>query len=36
MVAKVRKIARKAGFEDHGAATDEDGLSVIVEARFPG
>jgi release factor glutamine methyltransferase len=32
---KVRKLAKKAGLEDHGAARDEDDLSVVVEARKP-
>ncbi|MDQ3916218.1 MAG: peptide chain release factor N(5)-glutamine methyltransferase [Actinomycetota bacterium] len=31
--AKVRKLAKKAGLEDHGVARDEDDLSVVVEAR---
>lgn len=30
---KIRKLAKKAGLEDHGFATDEDDLSVVVEAR---
>ncbi len=25
----------KAGLEDHGAATDEDDLSIIIEASKP-
>lgn len=32
---KVRRMNMKAGLEDHGAATDEDDLSIIVEARKP-
>ena len=32
---RVRKLAKKAGLEDHGVARDEDDLSVIVEARKP-
>lgn len=32
---KSRKIVRKARLLDEGAATDEDGLSVVVEARKP-
>ncbi|HEX2058400.1 MAG TPA: HemK/PrmC family methyltransferase [Actinomycetota bacterium] len=32
---KVRRLVRKAGLEDHGIATDEDDLSVVVEARKP-
>lgn len=30
---KIRRLVRKAGLEDHGVASDEDDLSVIVEAR---
>ncbi|HYO61315.1 MAG TPA: HemK/PrmC family methyltransferase [Actinomycetota bacterium] len=30
---KIRKLAKKAGLEDHGVARDEDDLSVVVEAR---
>ena len=33
--AKVRRLAKKAGLEDHGVARDEDDLSVVVEARKP-
>lgn len=33
--SKVRKLAKKAGLEDHGVARDEDDLSVVVEARKP-
>ncbi|MDQ4096163.1 MAG: peptide chain release factor N(5)-glutamine methyltransferase [Actinomycetota bacterium] len=33
--ARLRRIVRQAGFEDHGVARDEDDLSVIVEARKP-
>jgi release factor glutamine methyltransferase len=32
---KARRIIRKARFLDEGVATDEDGLSVVVEARKP-
>ena len=32
---KSRKIVRKAQLRDEGVATDEDGLSVVVEARKP-
>ena len=32
---KLRKLIRKAGLEDKGVATDEDDLSVVVEARKP-
>jgi release factor glutamine methyltransferase len=31
--ARVRRLVRKAGLEDHGVAKDEDDLSVVVEAR---
>jgi release factor glutamine methyltransferase len=31
--AKIRRIFRRAGFEDHGVAEDEDRLSVVIEAR---
>ena len=30
---KIRRLAKKAGLEDHGVARDDDDLSVIVEAR---
>lgn len=30
---KIRKLVKKAGLEDHGVATDDDDLSVVVEAR---
>ena len=33
---RLRKMARKAGFEDRGTASDEDGLSIVVEAQKPG
>lgn len=33
--AKIRKLCREVGLEDHGAAMDEDRLSVVVEARKP-
>lgn len=32
---KLRKLARKAGLEDEGVATDDDDLSVVIEARKP-
>lgn len=32
---KVRRLCRKSGLEDRGIATDEDDLSVVVEARKP-
>lgn len=35
LVPKVRKLCDKAGFEDHGYASDEDDLSVVVESRLP-
>lgn len=35
LVPKVRKLCSKAGFEDHGYASDEDDLSVVVESRRP-
>ena len=35
LVPKVRKLCNKAGFEDHGYASDEDDLSVVVESRLP-
>ena len=30
---RIRRLVKKAGLEDHGAASDEDDLSVVVEAR---
>jgi release factor glutamine methyltransferase len=33
--AKVQRICRKAGLETMGVASDEDDLSVVVEARRP-
>ena len=30
-----RTLCRHAGYEDHGIASDDDGLSVVVEARWP-
>jgi release factor glutamine methyltransferase len=33
--AKVRRMCRKAGLEDAGVASDDDDLSVVVEARRP-
>lgn len=35
LAPKVRASCREAGYLDEGAATDEDGLSVVVEARKP-
>ena len=32
---KVRKFLRRAGYEDPAVATDDDDLSVVVEARMP-
>ncbi|MGH2702664.1 MAG: N5-glutamine methyltransferase family protein [Actinomycetota bacterium] len=31
----VRRMCRRAGLEDHGLASDDDDLSVVVEARKP-
>jgi release factor glutamine methyltransferase len=36
LVGKVRRMCKRAGLEDHGVASDDDGLSVVVEARKPG
>jgi hypothetical protein len=33
MVAKAKRLCRKAGFDQIDVADDEDGLSVVVEAR---
>ena len=33
--SKVRKMVRRAGFEDKGLARDEDDLSLVIEARKP-
>ena len=35
MAPKARRMCRAAGLEDPRVATDDDGLSVVVEARFP-
>ncbi len=35
ITGKVRKLCTKAGLEDHGVASDNDGLSVVVEASLP-
>lgn len=35
LAKNVRRMCRKAGYEDHGFATDDDRLSVVVEARKP-
>jgi release factor glutamine methyltransferase len=32
---KLRKLYRKANLEDHGVASDDDGLSIVVEGRRP-
>lgn len=32
---KIRRMCRAAGLEDHGIASDDDDLSVVVEARKP-
>ena len=34
MAPKARRMCRKVGFENDGVATDDDGLSVVVEARL--
>ena len=33
LTARVRALYRRAGLDDHGAAMDDDRLSVVVEAR---
>jgi release factor glutamine methyltransferase len=33
LTGKLRRMCRSAGLEDHGVASDEDRLSVVVEAR---
>lgn len=33
--AKVKRICRSAGFPETKTASDEDGLSIVVEARMP-
>ena len=30
---KIRRLVRKAGLDDMGIASDDDGLSVVIEAR---
>jgi release factor glutamine methyltransferase len=35
LTGKVARICRKAGFESTNVASDEDDLSVVVEARLP-
>jgi release factor glutamine methyltransferase len=35
LTGKVERICRKAGFESTNVASDEDDLSVVVEARLP-
>jgi release factor glutamine methyltransferase len=35
LAKKVRKLYRKADLEDHGVASDDDGLSIVVEGRKP-
>jgi release factor glutamine methyltransferase len=32
---KIRRLYRKAELEDHGIASDNDGLSIVVEGRKP-
>lgn len=34
MAPKARRMCRTVGLQDHGVATDDDGLSVVVEARL--
>ena len=34
LVGKVKRMCRNAGFEDRGVASDDDDLSVVVEARL--
>lgn len=36
MAPKAMRMCREAGYEDHGIAADDDGLSVVVEGRRPG
>jgi release factor glutamine methyltransferase len=36
IAAKARRLCRRAGLEDKDVASDEDELSVVVEARLPG
>jgi hypothetical protein len=33
---RTRKLVRRAGLSDEGVASDDDGLSVVVEARKKG
>jgi release factor glutamine methyltransferase len=35
LAGKARRMCRRAGLEDMGIASDEDGLSIVVEARLP-
>lgn len=35
LASKTRRMCRRAGLTDEGVATDEDGLSVVVEAQRP-
>jgi release factor glutamine methyltransferase len=35
ITGKVRRMCKGAGLEDHGVVTDDDDLSVVVEARLP-
>lgn len=35
ITGKVRRMCKRAGLEDHGVVTDDDGLSSVVEARKP-
>jgi hypothetical protein len=34
LTARLRRMCRAAGFEDKGAHTDSDRLSMVVEARL--
>lgn len=35
LAGKVQRICKRAGFDSTSVASDEDGLSVVVEARLP-
>lgn len=35
LAGKVKKMCREAGLGDFNVATDDDGLSIVVEARMP-
>jgi release factor glutamine methyltransferase len=36
IATKARRLCRRAGLEDKGVASDQDDLSIVVEARLPG